>query len=153
EHHRGPDGDFGDVHFAASRGTEPSGRHRHAREVIARAIVHGNGKSRRETGGISHPWPSDSGAMPGRARILHRIDKDGRAFLSSAALRKASDGSTPRSHRSNAMAMASPPPMHRVASPWCTSFSFMECNSVTTMRFPYQPIAWLMATLPPPIRS
>src|SRR5437667_301274 len=47
------------------------------------------------------------------------------------------------------MAMASPPPMHRVASPWCTSFSFMECNSVTTMRFPEQPIGWPRATAPP----
>src|SRR5256712_8345464 len=52
-------------------------------------------------------------------------------------------------HRSSTIAMASPPPMQRVASPWCTSFSFMECNSVTTMRFPEQPIGWPRATAPP----
>src|SRR3989441_4311544 len=52
-------------------------------------------------------------------------------------------------HRSSTIAMASPPPMQSVASPRCTSFSFMECNSVTTMRFPEQPIGWPKATAPP----
>src|SRR2546422_531625 len=47
------------------------------------------------------------------------------------------------------MAMASPPPMHSVARPRCTSFSFMECSNVTTMRFPEQPIGWPRATAPP----
>src|SRR5438128_2450736 len=47
------------------------------------------------------------------------------------------------------MAMASPPPMHSVARPRFTSFSFMECNSVTTIRLPEQPIGWPKATAPP----
>src|SRR2546427_4249784 len=53
------------------------------------------------------------------------------------------------SHLSSTIAMASPPPMHKVASPRCTSFSFIECNSVTTIRFPEQPIGWPRATAPP----
>src|SRR2546430_4893210 len=47
EQHRTPRGDLGDVHVADGRGTEANRGHRHAREVVARPVVHRDGKPRR----------------------------------------------------------------------------------------------------------
>src|SRR6266480_463124 len=48
-----PCGDLGDVHAAAGRGTEPNRGHRHGREMVARPVVHRDGKPRREPVRIS----------------------------------------------------------------------------------------------------
>src|SRR5947208_406722 len=58
EQHRTPRGEFRDVHVGAGGGTEADRGHRHAREVIARPVVHRYGKSRREPVRIIHSYPS-----------------------------------------------------------------------------------------------
>src|SRR5205809_71324 len=58
EQHRTPRGDLGNVHVATGRGTEANRGHRHAREVIARPVVHRCGKSRRQPVRLIHSYPS-----------------------------------------------------------------------------------------------
>src|SRR4051812_12692097 len=147
----------GAVDMLAPRGRQESGVQLRGERIALDAEMHFDGEPHRAVRCRHESRAVDNAAGSLERRLVrqleHALSPVGRDHAKAVGAQKArlveQALQLPLQGSSSAMAVASPPPMHRLATPRLKPYLRSAPISVTTMRAPEAPIGWPRAQAPP----